>query len=170
MYRSTACFILLTAVCRLTRRLTLLSRKITASASTVLGVANGGNTDTAVKPAGTSASSSGEAVAGKAPPPRVPGSGLPGGMLKLFTRGSDGKAKRPKAAATPAPAVAVLAASKILWSKIWSPCYVILTLESTHVLTVRSAEFDIVVVVTVGLAADSPSSCVWHSFVKKFST
>ena len=46
---------------------------MTASASTVLGVAKGGKTATAFKPAGTNASTEDDAPFGEAPPPTVPG-------------------------------------------------------------------------------------------------
>ena len=51
------------------------SLKITPTAGTVLVVAHGGNTDTGVRPAGTSDSDSakvGLAAVGKPPPPGVP--------------------------------------------------------------------------------------------------
>jgi hypothetical protein len=53
------------------------SANITASASTVLGVANGGNTATAFKPAGTNARTEGGAPFGGPPPPGVPGNAFP---------------------------------------------------------------------------------------------
>ena len=52
-----------------------VSLKITPTAGTVLVVAHGGNTDTGVRPAGTSDSDSakvGLAAVGKPPPPGVP--------------------------------------------------------------------------------------------------
>ena len=55
---------------------------MTPIAGTVLGLRNGGNTLTAVKPAGTNAKDAprvGLGTAGEAPPPGSPGAGAPDG-------------------------------------------------------------------------------------------
>ena len=65
------------------------SANMTASASTVLGVAKGGKTATAFKPAGTNARTEGDAPFGDAPPPIVPGCGFPVRFLKCSTMRND---------------------------------------------------------------------------------
>ena len=56
------------------------SLHITATAGTVRGVAKGGKTATAVKPAGTRARTLPGLVLGWPPPPGDPGVGVPGGI------------------------------------------------------------------------------------------
>ena len=84
------------------------SKKITACAGIVLGVAKGGKVATGVNPCGTRLSCVGVAVDGIPPPapPGIPGAGLPGGVIALVVKGNWGKLARPAAAPAPAPAAA----------------------------------------------------------------
>ena len=75
-------------------RLVGSSENITAIAGKVLGVSKGGNTATAVKPAGTKATAAAAtglvAMLGDPPPPGASGVGEPGGVFPGSMRGRVG--------------------------------------------------------------------------------